>query len=155
MSTVQPPATRNGSPPSYTPHRPEVPRAWSIPRTAEAVHKTRHFVAILAATVLGYSDVLDDLELMASELLTNAVDHGGGDHIHIAVTKEDGHLQFLAHDAGGQPTEADSHSADPDDLPESGRGQHIVNALATSSGHRRDATGYTAWFQVAIPEATP
>lgn len=163
MSTAQPPATRNGEPHHFPPssHPPTLLEDWSIPcpvkpdgnRDAQHVPEARHHIYDLAAKeVGGYNDLAYNVALMATELLGNAVEHGEGDHIDIAVARTHAVLYVLVHDKGTTPPDIQPAS---DDFDERGRGLFIVHAYATKWGIRHDQAGTTAWFQVAIPEATP
>jgi anti-sigma regulatory factor (Ser/Thr protein kinase) len=98
---------------------------WSIPRNADYVPDARRHVRKLAETVFGYGDRAYDVEVCASETLSNAVRHGGGDEVQIIVCADETTLGIEITDegSGGLP-QPQSEAA------ESGRGLLIVAALA-------------------------
>jgi anti-sigma regulatory factor (Ser/Thr protein kinase) len=94
-----------------------------------------------------------DAELLASELVANAAEHGDGKPIGFALRR---HAE-----PGEQPgitcEVTDGSSAMPqrrEPAPDSerGRGLAIVNALARSSGVRATQAGKTTWFSLALTE---
>lgn len=118
---------------------------WPIERVVSAVPDARHHVRSLIEHAIGYGGLVGDVELMAGELLSNAVDHGGGDKAHILVSADAGAIRVEVRDAG---TKALPESHRPALMGERGRGLLIVAAFATTWGIHHDATGTTAWFEV-------
>jgi anti-sigma regulatory factor (Ser/Thr protein kinase) len=110
---------------------PDVPERWTFPAEPASVARARHAVA--QALPLGCGpDLRDDLRLLASELVTNAVRHapGPGDDqlVELLLWPADGCYWLAVSDAGsGVPV---PKSPDPDDL--GGRGLVLVDALATA-----------------------
>ena len=85
-----------------------------------------------------------DLELVVSELVTNAVEHGRG-IIRVEVTHNDHELRGFVSDRGsGFPYELRAFG----DTQEGGRGLAIVNALVTDWGIRRGST--QVWFAISL-----
>ena len=92
------------------------------------------------------SDVLDTVQLLVSELVTNAVVHAGSaptlaihlydDHVHVEVLDD-------------VPGGASRRDAAPQD--ESGRGVALVDALAERWGTVALGDGKIVWFDVARP----
>jgi anti-sigma regulatory factor (Ser/Thr protein kinase) len=94
-----------------------------------------------------------DAELLASELVANAAEHGDGQPISLALRRHTEH--------GGQPgitcevtdtSPAMPRRADPGTDAERGRGLAIVAALAHSSGVRTTHGGKTTWFTLALTD---
>jgi len=92
-----------------------------------------------------------DAELLVSELVANAAEHGDGQPISLALRR---HAE-----AGAQPgitcevtdtSPAMSRRAEPGPDDERGRGLAIVEALARSSGVRASRAGKTTWFTLAL-----
>jgi anti-sigma regulatory factor (Ser/Thr protein kinase) len=95
-------------------------------------------------------DVIADLELVVSELVANAVEHGCGT-IRLDVDHDGHHLHGFVTDGGDgfdyQPSSV--HTDEP-----RGRGLPIIDALVTRWGIRNDSTH--VWFEIAsVRAATP
>jgi len=105
----------------------------------------RQIVEFVQGLGLLLSDqTLENVELLASEVIANAVLHSGAP-CDVAVTRTDERLRV-------EVTDADAClpgvvEAGPDD--ESGRGLLLVNALADAWGTRPEATGKTTWFEIS------
>jgi anti-sigma regulatory factor (Ser/Thr protein kinase) len=107
----------------------------------------RHFVRD-ALLEWDLRDLVDDAELGAAELVANVVRHAGTDLAltirvdrTVTISIEDGHPDLrrpIAGD-GGFPAET-------------GRGLHIVAALARDWGITAAATGKVVWFDLALPD---
>ena len=96
-----------------------------------------------------------DAELLASELVANAAEHGDGQPISLALRRHPG--------PGGRPgitcevtdtSPAMPRRTDPEPDAERGRGLAIVAALAHSSGVRTTPGGKTTWFTLALTDRT-
>jgi anti-sigma regulatory factor (Ser/Thr protein kinase) len=94
-----------------------------------------------------------DAELLASELVANAAEHGDGTPISLALRRHAG--------PGGRPgitcevtdtSPAMPRRTDPGADAERGRGLAIVTALAQSSGVRPSQAGKTSWFTLALTD---
>jgi anti-sigma regulatory factor (Ser/Thr protein kinase) len=94
-----------------------------------------------------------DAELLASELVANAAEHGDGQPISLALRRHPG--------PGGRPgitcevtdtSPAMPRRTDPEPDAERGRGLAIVAALAHSSGVRTTHGGKTTWFTLALTD---
>lgn len=111
-------------------------------RCPEQVPQARRFVR----GVLAGHPAVDDAELLACELVTNAVQHATdaaaisvsvllrGTAVHVDVT-DDG--------KNGVP-----HWREADDHSEAGRGFQLVNEIADRWGFLRDRAGTCVWFEV-------
>ncbi len=121
----------------------------SLDNTSTAIPLARRFVRI-ALAARGYHDHATTLELIVSELVTNAVIHARtalDQPIWIRLTARSSSLRLEVHDTDVQlpaarPLEGES---------ESGRGLHIVRALTDHSGSYlspRDP-GKIVWCELA------
>jgi anti-sigma regulatory factor (Ser/Thr protein kinase) len=106
-----------------------------------------------ALTAWGMDHLADDAELLASELVANAAEHGDGQPISLALRR---HAE-----PGGRPgitcevtdtSPATPRRTDPGAYAERGRGLAIVAALARSSGVRASQAGKTTWFTLALTD---
>ncbi|MEU9523278.1 ATP-binding protein [Streptomyces sp. NPDC048224] len=98
----------------------------------------------------GLHALTDDVSVIVSELLTNALLHSATDEITLKITADGGFLRVAVHD--GMPGGASPRVVD-DATVESGRGLPLVNALATARGGTwgtADA-GATTWCRLAVP----
>jgi anti-sigma regulatory factor (Ser/Thr protein kinase) len=94
-----------------------------------------------------------DAELLASELVANAAEHGDGQPISLALRRHT--------EPGGQPgitcevtdtSPATPQRGAPGPDAERGRGLAIVAALTQSSGVRTAGAGKTTWFTLALTD---
>ncbi|ANB06130.1 regulator [Streptomyces ambofaciens] len=113
------------------PEIPLVPAHWCFPAHPASVRRARHAVAESLPDVLR-PQLVYDLCLLTSELLTNAIRHGacgeGGDLVELVLWPADGHYWLAVSDPGtGKP--ALTHPG-PDC--ENGRGLLLVESLATA-----------------------
>ncbi|MFI1534245.1 ATP-binding protein [Streptomyces anandii] len=113
------------------PKIPLVPVHWRFPAHPASVRQARHAVAKSLPDVLR-PHLGDDLNLLTSELVTNAIRHGAcredDDLIELVLWPADGHYWLAVSDPGtGKPevARADKES-------ESGRGLLLVDSLAAA-----------------------
>ena len=116
---------------------------WSLPPRAQAVSASRDWVRSCCPRVP--PQVLDDVLLLASELVSNAVRHGQGE-ITCRLWPGPDVVRFEVADRGDTlPQEVDRGL-----VADSGRGLHIVDTLAsrwgTVPGQREG--GKTVWFEL-------
>lgn len=116
-----------------------------LPNTAQAPGEARHAVARFLARA-DLPQLIDDAQLLVSELVTNAVRHARGPiavHAHV----RDGFLHLEVGDA------------DPDLLPErreaqpeeeSGRGIDLVDKLAARWGWTVTERSKVVWFDLRV-----
>jgi len=88
------------------------------------------------------SRVLDEAELLVSELITNGVEHGAPP-ITLRVTC-DGTSGLRVAVRDGSPRPPQARDAGPED--DSGRGIALVDMLSTSWGVETSERGKTTWF---------
>lgn len=107
-----------------------------------AVRHARMFVAA-AVKDSGLTDLVDRAELLASELVTNAVVHGQGP-VHLVVEARSSSVVVQVRDASAQTQVAvgDEEVSDADH----GRGMLLVDALSDRWGWRKVKGGKVVWF---------
>lgn len=99
----------------------------------------------------GLPHLVDDINTVVTELVTNAWQAGASE---LLVLMKRGRARDLVDiavwdDAPGVPVKRD-----PDHIAESGRGLHLVEALAVDWGHERDpggGPGKTVWARLRVP----
>lgn len=131
--------------------------AWRMARKPESVPEGRHTIAALVRKTLGYGDASERAELCASELLTNALEHGAGPEIEIVVTVTEDAVRVTVHDDGGTGRIA---APGHDDLTgrrvDNGRGLFIVDAMADRwQAVQPRRRGTTVWFEIKLPGRGP
>ncbi|MEU3187921.1 ATP-binding protein [Streptomyces sp. NPDC006923] len=99
-------------------------------------------------------ELAEDMEVIVSELVSNAIRHGSGIGVGVGLAAQDGlALLEVADGTDGQP--ADRR---PEDEDEDGRGLLIVRALAKDCGWRtNDRGGTTVWATMPLtsPQGVP
>lgn len=113
------------------PEIPLVPNLWRFPAHPASVRRARHAVAASLPDVLR-PHLGDDLGLLTSELVTNAIRHGARredeELVELVLWPADGHYWLAVSDPGtGKPA-----LAAPDADAENGRGLVLVDRLATA-----------------------
>ncbi|WP_329521140.1 ATP-binding protein [Spirillospora sp. NBC_01491] len=103
----------------------------------------RAAVRAYAAKVVADIELLDDIELMASEAITNALLHGSVP-VHVTVTTIPGMLRVEVDDQGPPPG---SNTSRDDN---NGRGLFIIDALAEAWRLTRERQGTRLVFEVLI-----
>jgi anti-sigma regulatory factor (Ser/Thr protein kinase) len=128
--------------------RTQLPRDLSAPGQAR-----RHVRQALADN--GLSALTDDAELLTSEIVANAAEHGHGTTIGLTVsenTAANGRPGITCEISDRSPQLPERQRAGPGD--ERGRGLAILDALATDSGIRTSPHGKTCWFTLTATPAT-
>ncbi|MGW0541082.1 ATP-binding protein [Streptomyces sp. Z38] len=113
------------------PRIPLVPLHWHLPAHPTSVRRARHAVTASLPHALR-PDLGDDLGLLTSELVTNAIRHGAdgkdGDLIELVLWPADGHYWLAVSDHGnGKPA-----LAHPSTDAENGRGLILVDHIAAA-----------------------
>ncbi|MEY9859737.1 anti-sigma regulatory factor (Ser/Thr protein kinase) [Catenulispora sp. GAS73] len=122
-----------------------------LPGTRENVHEARVWTQHMLGDALGAEDVV----LVASELVTNAIRHtasglpGGTLTLHLAVFTN--RWRIRVDDAGGA-TEPQVRTVD-DDEDEAGRGLAMVASLSSTWGFLGDCNARGVWAEIPIPPA--
>jgi anti-sigma regulatory factor (Ser/Thr protein kinase) len=123
-----------------------------LPPTPVAVAIARQFVSEHGTGL--DPDLVEDAELLVSELVTNAIKHGKPS-ILLRVRSEPPGIGVEVQDAGPEnpvmPTEEPVHDQ------RSGRGLRMVAAVASAWGVRRpaDGPGKVVWFTLQPTAKTP
>ena len=125
------------------------------PRHSFAVRTGRHAPAAVRDALrergAGLAAALrDDLMLLLSELVTNAVRHSGAGHgapIHIEIREGDDSVHVVVTDAGDGFDRPDR--LEPDLSRTGGLGLVLVDRLARAWGTRQTAEGSLVWFELA------
>jgi anti-sigma regulatory factor (Ser/Thr protein kinase) len=123
--------------------------AFTLPSTPYSVQMARFYVrAALSYHDLG--DYAEDAEMVASELVTNAITHAGARAVGLEVTcmQGAGTLAIVVTD----PCPLPPVKRDPVDGAEHGRGLHLVEALSARWGWRLQDPG-KAVFAILTREA--
>jgi PAS domain S-box-containing protein len=117
---------------------------WRLPREPRSVGRAREYArAQLVAWDL--EPLVDTVELLVSELVTNAMRYGEGE-IRLRLLR-DRTLVCEVWDAGlVQPRRRRARDTD-----EGGRGLQLVGMLSAAWGSRRTPRGKTVWFELALP----
>jgi anti-sigma regulatory factor (Ser/Thr protein kinase) len=109
----------------------------------------RQFIAATLDHVLGESArrLRDDCELIASELLTNAVQAAASELTLTMLVHHDRVRLTVCDDGGGVPVPRHAHEWET-----SGRGLEIVSALADDWGVERSGPSSTCvWAELSVP----
>ena len=110
----------------------------TLPRDPCAVAVARRAVEAEAAALS--AEQLDVARLLVSELVTNAVRHGAGDEVTLALEVDDARVRVEVHDAGGQrPARREARGS------EGGYGLNLVATLAARWGADPDVG---VWFEL-------
>ncbi|MFE2426463.1 ATP-binding protein [Streptomyces sp. NPDC059373] len=111
------------------------------------VARVRHAV-VGALRLWGVLGIADDMGLIATELVGNAIRHGSGDGVGVLLAVQDG-LALLEVTDG---TREEPTHRQPEDGDEDGRGLLIVRALAKDCGWRINGRGgTTVWATMPFP----
>lgn len=94
----------------------------------------------------GLAEVTETVELLVSEVVTNAVRHAHGRRAELRLVRAGSLLCEVADEDQTLPTLLEAR---PDD--ELGRGLRVVSSLAREWGTSRTTDGKTVWFEMALP----
>ncbi|MCK8679808.1 MULTISPECIES: SpoIIE family protein phosphatase [Streptomyces] len=118
---------------------------WRLPREPRSVGRARD-LARAQLTAWDLEPLVDTVELLVSELVTNALRYGEGE-IRLRLLR-DRTLVCEVWDAGlVQPRRRRARDTD-----EGGRGLQLVGLLSAGWGSRRTPRGKTVWFELALPD---
>jgi anti-sigma regulatory factor (Ser/Thr protein kinase) len=117
----------------------------AVPSTPRSVALVRRF-AVDACIALGWGGSADTVELLVSEVATNAVLHAYGLEIRVRVLDRALRLRVEVFD--GSPVLPLPRHAAPS--AEGGRGLALVEALAVAWGTDARPDGKTAWFEIGV-----
>jgi serine phosphatase RsbU (regulator of sigma subunit)/anti-sigma regulatory factor (Ser/Thr protein kinase) len=128
-----------------TPPRPGARSTLEAGSHTTAVPNTRHFVEACLAGWGVDPDVTEIARLVASELVTNALQHGSGP---ITVRLRLGPRHVCLDVDDGSPAFPEPRTAEDDD--EGGRGLQLIGALTDSWGTRPLDHGKSVWCTIAL-----
>ncbi|WP_149184377.1 SpoIIE family protein phosphatase [Streptomyces sp. TRM49041] len=118
---------------------------WRLPREPRSVGRARE-LARAQLTTWALEPLVDTVELLVSELVTNALRYGEGE-IRLRLLR-DRALVCEVWDAGlVQPRRRRARDTD-----EGGRGLQLVGLLSAGWGSRRTPRGKTVWFELPLPD---
>ncbi|MFI8825888.1 SpoIIE family protein phosphatase [Streptomyces sp. NPDC053431] len=118
---------------------------WRLPREPRSVGRARE-LARAQLTAWELEPLIDTVELLVSELVTNALRYGEGE-IRLRLLR-DRTLVCEVWDAGlVQPRRRRAKDTD-----EGGRGLQLVGLLSAAWGSRRTPRGKTVWFELPLPD---
>ncbi|MFF0706233.1 ATP-binding protein [Streptomyces tendae] len=120
------------------------------PRDKDALRVgTMRRIAAARLRYCGLEAMTDDVMLIVSELLTNALQHSGTTEISLVITVADGALRVRVRD--GMPTHAAPRRPGP--AAESGRGLLLVDAVAKENGGTwgTSEAGAETWCCLPLP----
>ena len=134
-----------GSP--YTPWQPDHQCACHLSAVPSATGEGREFVGDVCCSwgVAGASR--DELMLIASELLTNAIVHSGSTEVWLTMQLTSRIVWLIVVDTGHWKGRSESSG----EMPESGRGLDLVRALASRCGNTHTSDGTRAWVEFVVP----
>lgn len=119
-------------------------------RDLQGVHRTRtQLREWLGAWEL--PELADTAELLASEVVTNALVHGDSD-VNVYVRRYDTCLRVEVRDSDPRPARPVTLPR-AEDQAEGGRGLLIVSALASAWGNSPSGRGKTVWFELPVSAA--
>ncbi|MGV9316381.1 SpoIIE family protein phosphatase [Streptomyces sp. NPDC003691] len=117
---------------------------WQLPREPRSVGRARELTRCQLDS-WGLGALVDTVELLVSELVTNALRYGEGE-IRLRLLR-DRTLVCEVWDGGlVQPRRRRARDTD-----EGGRGLQLVGLLSAAWGSRRTPRGKTVWFELALP----
>ncbi|MEU7828643.1 ATP-binding protein [Nonomuraea sp. NPDC049129] len=122
-----------------------------FPATAISVPEAREWVGSPLSVGVP-SPFLDDVLLLLSEVVTNAITHSNAAHtvggqVAVRITRTGATVRVEVIDAGSTITAPAVRAPTLDD--DGGRGLWLVDLLAEEWGFHRDETGGSVWFRLA------
>ena len=121
----------------------------SLPAEPRSASAARKFVRDVL-TEWEEREVADIVELLISELVTNAILHAGS-AVDVSVQRRSGRLRAEVADGSDKRPVARGH----DDTSTTGRGLELIEALATAWGVTPSAAGKVIWFEVDAEHQEP
>ncbi|MFM1916544.1 MAG: hypothetical protein RJB01_59 [Actinomycetota bacterium] len=114
---------------------------WELPHDARAAAEARWHIR---ETLIDWCETAD-IELVASELVTNAWKHGIGPITFSLRVRDDSVIATVSNISHGTPKRADNS---PADLAEHGRGLLLISELAREWGFDRHGDLLNVWAEV-------
>ncbi|MFB7129440.1 ATP-binding protein [Kitasatospora sp. NPDC056273] len=124
-------------------------RRFALPRVNESVPKSRDLVGhTIRAWISMSEEAHDNLNLITSELVTNAVEHTTADTIVLTLQLNTRTRMVTVGVQDSSAALPSGRHAAPDD--QSGRGLWLIAALANRHGAQLTSTGKWVWAEVAL-----
>jgi serine phosphatase RsbU (regulator of sigma subunit)/anti-sigma regulatory factor (Ser/Thr protein kinase) len=117
---------------------------WKLPSELTSAHRARTLIR-RPMKRWGLTELIPAAELLASELVTNAVRYAQG-QIGLRLILEGGLVIEVLDDSAALP-----RLRHPDDDEERGRGLQVVSQIAQRWGARRAVSGKIVWCELALP----
>ncbi len=117
---------------------------WRLPAELTSAHRARTLIR-RPMKRWGLTELIPAAELLASELVTNAVRYAQG-QIGLRLILEGGLVIEVLDDSAALP-----RLRHPDDDEERGRGLQVVSQIAQRWGARRAVSGKIVWCELALP----
>ncbi|MET7617499.1 SpoIIE family protein phosphatase [Streptomyces sp. NPDC005408] len=124
---------------------PEDVAVWELSREPREAARARRLVRGQLRS-WGLAELTETVELLVSEVVTNAVRHASGRSAELRLVRAGSLLCEVADEDHNLPTMLDARPAD-----ELGRGLRVVSSLAREWGTSRTTEGKTVWFELALP----
>jgi serine phosphatase RsbU (regulator of sigma subunit)/anti-sigma regulatory factor (Ser/Thr protein kinase) len=119
---------------------------WRLPAELTSAHRARTLIR-RPMKRWGLTELIPSAELLASELVTNAVRYAQG-QIGLRLVLEGGLVIEVLDDSAALP-----RLRHPDDDDERGRGLQVVSQVASRWGARRAISGKVVWCELPLPHA--
>ena len=120
--------------------------SWKLPAELTSAHRARTLIR-RPMKRWGLTELIPSAELLASELVTNAVRYAQG-QIGLRLILEGGLVIEVLDDSAALP-----RLRHPDDDEERGRGLQVVSQIAQRWGARRAVSGKIVWCELALPHS--
>ena len=117
----------------------------TLPATLTSVRRARRFVSQHCGSFGMTEDGCQEVLLLTSELVTNAILHGRSE-VRIEVACVDFHVRVTVHDENSRKPVMVAE--DPDAL--DGRGIALVAALSSAWGVDEEPSGKSVWFELPV-----
>jgi anti-sigma regulatory factor (Ser/Thr protein kinase) len=118
--------------------------------SAESCRLARGTVRQLLDSAAVDADTRDTAVLLATELASNAIEHGGAPALLDAYVRADAIRIAVADPSPVLPAPAPAADAEPEQLAERGRGLLLVAALASRWGADPHPHGKTVWCEIDL-----
>ncbi len=116
-----------------------------LPARPSASRQARHWVVDRLAE-MRLEPLADAVELLTSELVTNALIHAGTPMV-LRLRPAGAGVEVEVHDGSAMPPARRHYSS----TATTGRGVEVLDSLADEWGWRPDVDGKTVWFRVLSP----
>ncbi|MGI5509163.1 ATP-binding protein [Streptomyces sp. CA-106131] len=166
LRSARAPSRRSGAPGAEHPCRRIDPATWAWPRSEPGVRggsavctlpvadrtvpALRRFVGDVAAGWRVSEEVIHMLRVIATELVTNVLQHSGSPDVSVLLAVHDSVVSIHVSDVG-RWREQQGEQVVPEEEAVSGRGLRLVRAYATRFSVDRTVRGTTARVEIEMP----